>query len=139
MSSYSVCECGPCWYSPIEHHNDVARACISAESLSQIHPEQRFRVYDNDRQQFIDSGGVVFRTHRYQVYVKVDRHWCPMTRFNEMSGAVDWICNYDPEGTVQIKVKDNDEGRFIELDEVFSICKKPEPPETNDEWKEEGF
>lgn len=137
--SYSVCEYGGSWFSPIEHHTDVTRACISAENLTQLYPEQRFRVYDNNSKQFVDSGGVVFRTHRYQVHIKIGNLWCPMTRFNELDRAAAWVSNYDPDGTIPVKIKDHEQSRYMELDEVFRILKPTVKEQKNLDWKEQGF
>lgn len=82
------------------------------------------------------------RYQRYQVYVEIGGRWCPMTRFKEISQALNWIIQYDPDGTVPIKIKDQDVSRFIPLDEAFGMVpnKKLIREEEDDvDWKQEGF
>lgn len=77
---------------------------------------------------------------RYQVFVEMGgRDWCPMVRFDELSQAGRWIEMYDPDGTVAMRVKDNEEGRFIELSEVFGPITKGVEDHKPTEWKKEGF
>lgn len=50
--------------------------------------------------------------------------WCPMGRFKEMSHALNWVVQYDTEGTVEMKIKDNELRRYIPLDEAFGMMPK---------------
>lgn len=78
---------------------------------------------------------------RYQVYVKMGTDWSPMTRFNQISHALNWITQYDPDATVMMKIKDNETCRFISLDEAYGMVPKKIfiKEDDNVKWKQEGF
>lgn len=76
---------------------------------------------------------------RYQVYIKMSGRWCPMGRFKEMSHALNWVVQYDTEGTVEMKIKDNELRRYIPLDEAFGMMPKKIVEDKNTNWKQEGF
>jgi hypothetical protein len=67
--------------------------------------------------------------------------WSPMTRFHEISHALNWISQYDPDGTVRIMIKDHETNTYIPLNEAYGMIpnKRVVKEDQKTEWKEEGF
>jgi len=85
-------------------------------------------------------------TERFVVLVEIGGEMYPMPKFGTVESAVRWMCQYDPDGTVRMEIKDTWEDRIMTVEEISQAANATPPQmikkkieEPKGDWKDEGF